>query len=94
MKGTGVLSLGNPCTVGTWYLASGVGGVLAAGGMNAAAVGAVASTYWPSALAWGSRLVYGAQMFPGTGLLGLAIRDAPYVYKGTMAACNAAQSSS
>lgn len=47
---TGVQSLGNPCTVGAFYLGSAAGGGLVATGMNAAGVEETATTYWPQGL--------------------------------------------
>jgi len=54
---TGVQSLGNPCTVGAFYLASAVGGAATSGEVYAQGAEA-ATTYWPQALSQVSNWLY------------------------------------
>jgi len=54
---TGVQSLGNPCIVAAFYVASALGGVATSGEAYAQAAEA-ATTYWSQALSQGSNWLY------------------------------------
>jgi hypothetical protein len=93
---TGVQSLGNPCTVASFYAASAIGGTLggfAVGGEVRSQVVEAVTTYWPQALSQGYNRLY-RQVLRG-GPVANFILNIPKNYNKAKAAvlggCNAMQ---